>query len=111
MPCFRKLGGQSLFNGVLIVLILLAWGCSDPKPKGRDQGNKNAEISLEEGVPLPSIFPHSEGWVKVSVHGLLTPLYGLDACWPCHKVSSFQEEKAPTCYSCHPLYPHEPNWI
>lgn len=61
----------------------------------------------------PVYYPHGEGWKDPTTHGAAyrsTIRNGQDPqssfCVVCH---NFRKE-APTCTSCHPLFPHRANW-
>lgn len=56
-----------------------------------------------KGIP----FPHDDAYKAATAHGPDVQTYGADACFGCHREGA----TAPTCASCHEVYPHETGWL
>lgn len=98
-----------LFFCASISLLLLFFACAQKK----DTGAGGAPGGLLPGVSAPQgfKFPHPEGTADPSVHGIWVNEAGIDMCLGCHKVDKDENSATPSCRSCHPLYPHEDNWV
>ena len=103
--------GRALFLMLLLVLGWgWGWGCAERRPRGQE-GTGSPGFSPGESLPPPFMFPHAEGWTSPSSHGVWVVQYGIEPCLKCHKAGTGKEESPPTCQSCHPLYPHEGDWV
>ncbi len=98
-----RLTPQRFFLPFLLLFFLL--GCAE-RPEA-----PSSEIDM--GVSAACIvFPHSNDWPNPNSHGdCVVKSKSVEACLKCHKQSSDKTEIPATCASCHPLYPHPPDWL
>lgn len=87
---------------VLLGLVLLT-SCAKPKLKGPEKG---PEAALSPSVSEAFVFPHSDGWGDPMGHGEFARTQGHTLCLKCHAVDVKEGEQAPSCRSCHVLFPH-----
>lgn len=82
---------------MIAALILVLTGCGS-SAGGVDGPSADAELP----------FPHAAAYDAGLQHGAEARTYGVATCLSCHLES---ETAAPTCASCHAIYPHTEGWL
>lgn len=118
MACF--------FLSTFTLVIVLVVGCANPrKPYDQVQGGVastpgDGEIAPPETSLVPPasapIFPHSKEWAGPASHGVWVVQNNIDVCLKCHQsgitaAKAAGRGGAPTCSSCHVLFPHPQSWV
>ncbi|MBF0492714.1 MAG: hypothetical protein HQM15_08035 [Deltaproteobacteria bacterium] len=94
-------------NFILCFFLILFAGCSNTNPPDPVGPSTGIAVSPSES-PTSQIVPHTEPWIPL--HGTWVNQNGIQVCLNCHKISSTDVERAPTCFSCHP-FPHTEGWV